>query len=162
VVSAKNIPIRQQTLMKLGRNERLMRVGTGALVLLLVQLLDLSDQAHAGCSHLAAVQSDAEGNLYSLDEVIGAGSPLSLARDAQFPTPGRSPWPSGSCSGPLCSRSTPLPISTASPLPGRSDQPAALAVPATFVVMSQESVTFDEPIAGMVEQSLSIFHPPRV
>ena len=109
------------TVMKVAKYQRLMRMGAGALMLVLVQGLCLTSSASAGCSHSIGVQSDPFVDLYLLDEVIFAGS-SSVPGAAHFPGELPAPRRTKPCSGLSCPNSSRLPVSTTSPQPVGADQ----------------------------------------
>jgi len=145
--------------MKSIRSERLMRLSTGALVLLLVHGLGALRSAWAGCNHLVASRSDSFLKFDQLDELnqgnsIGSSSG-DLARGSQGPNRNKP------CSGLSCSGRVPLPVSTASQGPEDSDQWGALATVAVVLSPSPSARPSDEPGPRASGQAASIFHPPR-
>jgi hypothetical protein len=147
--------------MKLGHYERLVRIGAGALTLLLLHGLGFSGMARAGCNHLVGAHSDPLGTLAALDELIVAGSStVSVTPQFSGERPvSRSPKP---CSGMSCSKSTPLPASTASSGPAVSDQWGTLSTHAAFVVIAAHTLTIDDSVRGSRGRLNSIFHPPPI
>jgi hypothetical protein len=133
---------------------RLMRWGTGALVLLLAHGLGAPAAARAGCNHLVTSQSDRLLDINRLDDLI-AGSSAPLDGPGQ---PG--PRPPGPCSGPGCSSSIPRPASTTTPGSGDPDQWAALEAARDSAVLAPPRLVPDEPAARPAGHKLSIFHPP--
>jgi hypothetical protein len=132
---------------------RLVRWGTGAIVLLVLHGVCAPRSALAGCNHLVISQSDPVLDLSRLDDLV-AGD-----RAHRQPTPRP---PQAPCSGMNCSSPIPPPVSTADPLPERSDQWGDLAAPVIIPDTSLESRSTDEPaLRGSLEKS-AVFHPPRV
>ena len=147
--------------MKLAQFQRLMRVGSGAFMLLLVQGLDLSSAAIAGCSHSNSAHPDPFVDLYMLDEVIfAAGSSSFVPVDAQFPGEPRMPRRPKPCSGLSCPNSNQLPVSTASPEPVGADQWGNLGMRNPLDVVWARATTIAESGRGSQCQACSIFHPP--
>jgi hypothetical protein len=147
--------------MKFGHHQRLVRIGAGALTLLLLHGLGLSGTVCAGCDHLVCAQSDSLGNLAGLDDLIVAGSaavPLVAHFPGEQPAPGRP----GPCSGMRCSNSTPVPVSTASPGPVGSDQLGTLSARAPFEVMAAHTLAIDDSVRNSRRRVSAIFHPPPI
>jgi hypothetical protein len=142
--------------------KRLGRLGTGALVLLLVHGFGAPRSAWAGCGHPVGSQSGSFGDLYRLDAIFMAGSSATqhdgLSRSPLQPPAHRSP-----CSGLSCSSRDPLPISTASPGPDSSQQwGAANGALVNLDTTPPAGRTCDEPAPTTTGEKSSIFHPPRV
>ena len=133
--------------------ERLLRWGTGALVLLLAHGLGTPGAALAGCNHSVTSQSDRRLDFNRLDDLITGGSIDLLAGQ---PGPGRP----GRCSGPGCSSEVPRPVSTASPSSSGPDQWMALGAVLGLAITSPPRLVPDEPAARPAEHKPSIFHPP--
>ncbi len=133
---------------------RLMRWGTGALVLLLAHGLGAPAAARAGCNHLVTSQSDRMLDINRFDDLI-AGSSARLNGPGR-PTPGRP----GPCSGPGCSSRIPRPASTTTPGSSGPDQWATLEAVLGPAVPSPPRLVPDEPAARPAGHKLSIFHPP--
>jgi hypothetical protein len=142
-----------EDVMKSAFQRRLARWGTGAIALLVFHGFCAPRSAWAGCNHLVGSQSDPMLNLSRLDDLVAGG------RAHGQPAPERRQSP---CEGMSCSSPTPLPVSTANPLPERSDQWGAVGervvVPDTSL---PERRTDDCAPRGSVEKT-SVFHPPRV
>jgi len=147
--------------MKLGRYQRLVRLGTGALMLVLVQGLDLIGIARAGCSHMVGSQSDPLFDHQWLDEVIVAGSFSSVLVDAYFPGNRPAQGRPSPCSGLNCSNSIPVPPSAASPEPVRSEQWGTLGMLVTLQILALRGITVDDSVVAPRGLVHSIFHPPR-
>jgi hypothetical protein len=152
-------PFGSVSVMRVAQYQRLMRMGAGVLMLLLVQGLDLSSSASAGCSHSIGVQADPFGDLYSLDEVIFAGSP-SVRVDAHFPGEPPAPRRPKPCSGLSCPDSNRLPVSTTSPQPVGADQWGTLGMRVPLDIVWARATTIEESGRGSQSQPCSIFHPP--
>jgi hypothetical protein len=146
--------------MKLAQYQRLMRMGAGALMLLLVQGLDLSSSASAGCSHLIGAQSDPFVEVYLLDEVLFAGSSSFVPVDARFPGELPAPRRPKPCSSLSCPKSNRSPVSTASPEPVGADQWGTLGMRDPIDIMWARATTIEESGPGSQCQPCSIFHPP--
>jgi hypothetical protein len=146
--------------MKLAQFQRLMRMGAGPLMLLLVHGLDLSSSASLGCSHSNTAHSDPFVDLYLLDEVIFAGSLSFVPVDAHFP--GELPMPRRPkpCAGLSCPNSNQLPVSTASPEPVGADQWGTLGMPNSLDVVWTRATTIANSERDSQCQVCSIFHPP--
>jgi hypothetical protein len=146
--------------MKFGHYQRLGRMGTGVLMLLLVQGLDLSSIACAGCSHLVGAQSDPLVDLQLFDDVVVAGSSYTVPFEAHVPGEQPAPGRPSPCSGLSCSSSTPLLPSAASPEPVGSDHWGTLGILVTLEIMSAHAMMVDEPVGASRALVRSIFHPP--
>jgi len=142
------------------RSERLMRLATGALVLLLVHGLGALRSAWAGCNHLVVSRSDSFLRFDQLDDLnLGNSSEASsddLTRGSHGPTRNRP------CSGMSCSGRVPLPVSTASHGAEGSDDWGALATIPIVASASPSARPSDEPTPRGSDQAACIFHPPRV
>jgi len=133
---------------------RLMRWGTGALVLLLAHGLGAPGTARAGCNHLVTSQVDRLLDVNRLDDLITGSS-------ARLDEPGQpGPRPPRPCSGPGCSSGVPRPPSTASPSSTGPDQWAALDAVVDSDIASPPRLVPDEPAARPAGHKPSIFHPP--
>jgi hypothetical protein len=152
-------PFGSASVMTVAQYQRLMRMGAGVLMLLLVQGLDLSSSASAGCNHSIGVQADPFVDLYLLDEVIFAGSP-SVRVDAHFPGELPAPQRTKPCSGLSCPNSSRLPVSTTSPQPVGADQWGTLGMRAPLDIVWARAGTIEESGRGAQNQPCSIFHPP--
>jgi hypothetical protein len=155
-------PFGGSSVMKLALYQRLMRMVAGALMLLLVQGLDLSSSASAGCSHSNGDQSDPFVDLYLLDEVIFAGSSSFIPIDARLPGERPVPPRPKPCSGLSCPNSNGLPVSTASPQPVGADQWGALGMRDPLDNVWARAARNEEAGQGSQCQPCSIFHPPPV
>jgi hypothetical protein len=147
--------------MRFGHYQWLVRIGAGALTLLLLHGLDLSGTVCAGCNHLVGARSDPLGNLAALDDLIVAGSaavPVMAHFPGEQPAPGR-PKP---CSGMSCSNSTSVPVSTASPGPVGSDQWSTLSTHAPFEVVAAQTLAIDDSVRNSRGRVSAIFHPPPI
>jgi hypothetical protein len=142
--------------MRKGHSKRLARLGTGVVVLLVVQCFCASRSAWAGCSHLVQSRSDRFHVLDRLDLLIENGS-------GQSPFEPSAPARRSPCAGLSCSSRESLPISTATPgSDGSFEQGCALD---RLVVPSADSHShrpFAEPARPLMVERQSIFHPPRV
>ena len=133
-------------------------------MLLLVSLCTSPSAAWAaGCSHLVTTRSERLRELNQLDELI-FGRPSSWLRgDAgQSPadrpgSPARTP-----CSGPSCSNSVPLPVSTLTPVQEGRDRWGSLGVVIVIEPTSVYDRMTDEPALSPADNTTSVFHPPRV
>jgi hypothetical protein len=135
--------------------KRLARLGTGAILLLLVHGLYAPGSAWATCNHLVTVRPDPSFNLARLDALIVGDS---VKSPLEQPAPARR-MP---CSGLSCSSQVPAPASTISPEPNGSDQWGTLGVLVVFEVTSPPVTTNDQPAPRSSAEKTSIFHPPRV
>jgi hypothetical protein len=140
--------------MSFWRSTTLFRIGVGAALLLLTQVLCAPRTAEAGCNHLVSSNSPSYVSLAHLDELITGQTPGPLS-DSGGP---KGPPP---CSGPSCSGRVPLPISTVLPSVHGLDQWCLLAdlldltgPPAHFAWM------IETPTLPSSDPSL-VFHPPR-
>jgi hypothetical protein len=138
--------------------ERLMRWGTGALVLLLAHGLGVPRTARAGCSHLVTSQSDRLLGFNRLDDLITGGTSALLADDAGRDLPG--PRRPGPCSGPGCSSGVPRSVPTAPSAPVGPDQWVALGAILRLTEVAPVRHSPDEPAARPAGHKPSIFHPP--
>jgi hypothetical protein len=141
---------------------RLVRLGTGALVLLVVHGFGAPRSAWASCGHPLSAQRNPFLDLYLLDEILMVGS-SSFSHDGPPRSPLDPPARRSRCSGLSCSSRDPLPISTASPGLDSSQQWGAAA--GTLVdpdIRSAAGRAFDEPSPTATGEKTSIFHPPRV
>jgi hypothetical protein len=141
---------------------RLARLGTGALVLFLVQGFGAPPSAWAGCTHPAASQSDPYRDLYRIDTLFmgGASSP---ADDGLTQSPLEPPARRSPCSGLSCSSRDPLPTSTTAPAVEGSQQWGSLGGMRVVIrTTSLYSRALDEPAPADAGDKTSIFHPPRV
>jgi hypothetical protein len=136
--------------------ERLMRWGTGALVLLLAHGLGAPGVARAGCNHLATSQSDRRLDVNRLDDLITGGLTAMPTDEPGQPGPARP----RRCSGPGCSSGVPWPLSTTSPSSGGPDHWVALEAVLGLAVTSPPRHLPEEPAARPAGSKPSIFHPP--
>jgi hypothetical protein len=137
--------------MKSASLRRLAQWSTGAILLLVLQGF-CARSAWAGCNHFVRSQTDPMLNASRLDELVAGGpahgQPAPERRHAQ-------------CSGMSCSSQTPLPVSTANPVPERSDQWGALPALAIVRITSPHARIAHEPAPCRSILKASIFHPPR-
>ena len=143
--------------------QRLARLGTGAVLLLLVQVFAASGSVWASCNHLVTSRSDPYLSLARLDGLFVTGSPAK-AMGATIQSPLEAPAPARQlpCSGLTCSSRDSLPSSTIAAEPGDSDQWGALIAQLVPKVASPPFATQDEPASCSQLIRISIFHPPRV
>jgi len=133
-------------------------------MLLLVSVVASPSFARAGCdNHLISSSSDKSVNLLYLDSLILARSSISLQGDRDRSPLDRSDAPRRpSCSGPSCSNSVPLPVSTVSPRPEGRDHWGTMGTIVAVDTTSVHDRASDEPKLSPTGESSSIFHPPRV
>ncbi len=136
--------------------ERLARLGTGALVLLLAHGLAAPRTARAGCGHLVTSQSNRELDDNRLDDLITGHSTAMLAGDPGDSGP-RGPLP---CSGPGCSNGVPRPVPAAPSAPVGPDQWLALGDLLRLGDADPHRLPPDELSARPAGHRPSIFHPP--
>ncbi len=134
-------------------DRRLARWGTGAILLLVLHGFAAPSSAWAGCNHLVGSQTDPMSKVTRLDDLVTGGT-----ADGQ-PAPERRQAP---CSGMSCSSSTPLPVSTANPLPERSDQWGDVSAPVISRDTCHHGRIIDQPAPRGSHEPTSVFHPPRV
>jgi hypothetical protein len=141
--------------------KRLGRVGTGALIVLLVHEFFAPRAAEAGCNHLVVSQSDRLLDFNRLDTLIIAG-PSSLPSMERVQVPLQPPLPERRipCSGTSCSSGVPFPVSTASHGFEGFDQWGALSALVLKLIVSPAEKTIDEPALRSTVYKLAIFHPP--
>jgi hypothetical protein len=138
------------------------RLGSAALVLLMLLCVSAPRAALAGCDHLFQSRLDPFHEINRLDELVIAGSSGSPDGFSRSPFDRSLPGRSKPCSGLSCSSRVPLPVSTASIASDGSQQWVALGVP--FVVESKSLTrdSRDESRPSSSGDKSSIFHPPRV
>ena len=149
--------------MRSGQFKRLVRLGTGALMVVLFHGVCAPSPARASCSHPIGTSSPLVLSLHRLDELIMTGS-SSVSEDGLVqPTGNESvPMPRVPCSGLSCSGRVPLPVSTASLVHDRADQWGTLEMRVVLDKSSQPAKTRDGASLHSVSQNTSIFHPPPV
>jgi hypothetical protein len=144
------------------RFQPLLRLATGALVVLFAQDFCALRPARAGCNHLINSGSDRTFAFNQLDELIqGSSAGLALeelGRGSQ-PSPGSNR--NKPCSGPSCSSRAPLPVSSASSGSDGFDQWGAMSTVAVVPGPSPTAGAFNESGLRASAQRTSIFHPPR-
>ena len=148
--------------MRSGRFKRLARLGTGALILLLVHGILCASRCPGRLQpSRRSLESDRRLDLNQLDAFI-VGDLSSLASGDRLQDPLRQPRPKhGSpCSGPSCSDRAPVAVSTASQGPQGSDQWGALCTLVLQPDRSPPDQTIDEPAPCSIGHNCSIFHPP--
>jgi hypothetical protein len=140
---------------------RLARLGTGALVLLIVHCVGSPRSAWAGCSHPPGASTVPFRDLYRLDTILMGEAPSSpFVGLSQFPP--ESPARRSPCSGMSCSSRDPLPVSTASPGARAAQQWCSLdALAVCHMINSWNCRALDEPVPAASGPKTSIFHPPR-
>ena len=137
------------------------RLGTGALVLLVVHGYGAPCSAWARCGHPVGSQPGSFGELYRLDLIFMAGL-SSTSHDGLSRSPLELPARHSPCSGLSCSSRDPLPISTASPGPLSSQQwGAAFVVLVDLDTTSPSGRTFDEPAPSAIGEKRFHLDPPR-
>jgi hypothetical protein len=134
----------------------LVRLGIGAIMLLLVLGGLAPRPARAGCDHPFGVEIRGAWSAAHLDPLITGGSRTVLGHN-QSGVPGR-PLP---CSGPTCSGRVPLPASSAPSVVQTLEQWGL--VPGVFDLSPPVASTprDDETLAHLPAQPSRIFHPPR-
>jgi hypothetical protein len=148
--------------MKPTQHNRLPRWVAGAIALGALSSLCVPRSAAAGCSHLVNSRSDRYASLVRLDELVRADSPAGALVAADSQSDHGKPLQPRPCSGLSCSKSTPLPSSSAKLAPRQVDQWGALFGP--IVVPSRISALMANNKADTRSALLktAIFHPPRV
>ncbi len=133
-------------------------------MLLVVGFFVAPFSAWAGCdNHLVSSSSDPFVKLHHLDALIVGRSSNSLQDDRGGSPLDRSEAPRRTpCSGPSCSKSIPLPVSTVSPGPEGRDRWGATNSIVAVDITSVHNRASDEPKLSPTGESSSIFHPPRV
>jgi len=131
------------------------RIGIGALSLLLIQALYAPRPAWAGCTYPATSSAQRASSLASLDELITGGNPSAM--QGHRPDP-RRPAP---CSGASCSGRVPLPVSTAATGVADPDQWVALGRTVDLARSSGGIDRDDDEDPYLGGSPLPIFHPPR-
>jgi hypothetical protein len=149
--------------MRSGHFNRLVRLGTGALMVLMVHGLCAPAPAWASCGHSVNSPSALISSPYNFDELIMTGT-LSVSEDGLAQTSRNRPLPGHGvpCSGLSCSGRVPLPVPTASLVHERSDQWGTLGAPVVLDNSSRPAKTKNGPLLHSGRQSSYIFHPPRV
>jgi hypothetical protein len=148
--------------MRSGRFEQLVRLGAGALMVLMVHGVCAPTTARADCSHRVGLRSAAISSLYGLDELIGTGnSSISGHALAQSPHDRPVPGPRVPCSGLSCSSQVPLPVSSVVAGSDGSDQRGALVALMGIDTTSLPDRRTDECVSHSAGEGSSIFHPPR-
>ncbi|HZW34479.1 MAG TPA: hypothetical protein VFF52_27390 [Isosphaeraceae bacterium] len=144
--------------------ERLRRIGTGALVLLLVHGLGTTRWASAACNHLVTSKMDHPAEFSRFDALItgdGDGSATIAGNPTPDPLNPLGPKHQGPCSGPGCSSRVPMPAPPAFPDSDRSDPWVVLNAVVHLPLASPPCRTSDEPAGRPGGVTPSIFHPPR-
>jgi len=146
------------------RFQRLARLGTGAILLLLVQGLAAPGSAWAGCTHLVTSRSDPYKNLARLDGLFVDGSApqvmgTSIESPLNIPAAPARQLP---CSGLTCSSRDSVPGSTVATESDDSDQWGTL-ITELVPELARSPVSADgDPAPRSEIAKTSIFHPPRV
>jgi hypothetical protein len=147
--------------MRSTRRERLARLGSGALVVLLAHSVCASRSAWAGCNHAVALQSARLLDINRLDALISDGASASVSAELAAGSKSESErTPSVPCSGPGCSSRGSLPLPTTSQGSDSSDQWLALQAVACLVLAGPPDHTRYEPGVRPIGRKLCIFHPP--
>ncbi len=145
------------------RVQRLVRLGTGAILLLSVQAVAAPGSVLAGCNHLVTSRSNPYTNLVQLDELIPTGSSgEAIDTSVNFPPQKTPPARRLPCSGLACSSRDSMPVSTVSPEPDESDQWGTLIAQLSPEFAPPPIPTHGEPAPHSEAEKTSIFHPPRV
>jgi hypothetical protein len=148
-------------MMRSGRFKRVVRLGTGALMVLTFHGFCAPAPAQASCSHRIGSPSALITSLYGLDELIM--SELSFVfedgsvqshRDRSIPGH-RAP-----CSGLSCSGRVPLPVPPGMLTQDRPNQWGKLGARFMLDESSLPAKLIEGPPPHSVRQSASIFHPP--
>jgi hypothetical protein len=148
--------------MKPTQHNRLQRWVKGAIALGALSVLCVPRSADAGCSHLVNSQSDRYASLVRLDQLVRADSPAgSLVSDVSKLDQGK-PLQPRRCSGLSCSKSTPLPASSAKLAPRQVDQWGALFGPIVVPSRICALTATNQADARSALLKTAIFHPPRV
>jgi hypothetical protein len=145
--------------MGLVHSKRLVRLATGALLVLLVQFLGAPGIAIAGCSHEVSSASDRFQRVSQLTgDLLANKNGLSSEQIAQgLPAPARPKR----CLGLSCSSRDPLPSPNGLHFFEGSQQWGALAMVSAPRRPSSVARHFDEPRPRACDQANLVFHPPR-
>jgi hypothetical protein len=138
------------------------RLGIGAILLLLIQGLLAPRPAWAGCNHLVRSNVQKFGAFADLDALITGGVSTGIESDpvgdaAARPKPSR-PLP---CSGPSCSGRVPSPVSTAVVGAVDLDQWGVLSDSLDIARPPGTAEWADESLLDLPGNPSRIFHPPR-
>ena len=138
------------------------RIGIGAILLLLIQAFIAPRPSWAGCNPLVGSSTHPARSFAHLDDLITTGNPSMIQSHRAVGLPARSgPGRPAPCSGPSCSGRIPLPVSTATTGFANPDQWGVVGE-SLDMTRSPGRVEYhdDEPpchSGGL----LFIFHPPR-
>ena len=138
------------------------RIGIGAILLLLIQALFAPCPSWAVCNHLVGSSAQPAGSFAHLDELITAGNPSMIPSHRVGGLPARpGPGRPAPCSGPSCSGRVPLPVSTATTGTAHPHHWGVLGE-SLDLIRSPGHIECDEEAppyhSGIL---LLVFHPPR-
>ena len=144
--------------MRTGHCKRLVRLGAGALLVLMVYGFCAPAPAWASCSHRVGTPSALISSFYSLDELIMTGtSPVPEDDSAQSPLNWSVPGHRAPCSGLSCSGRVPIPVSTASLVHDRADQWGTLVARVMLDKSSHPAISIDGSSPHSVQTELLHF-----
>jgi hypothetical protein len=141
------------------RSKRLVRLVTGAALLLLVHCIGAPRIARAGCSHDVRSQSDPFQRISQLRSDLLANSNVLPSQNSAEGLP--EPTRHKRCSGLSCSNRDPLPSPTGFHFFEGLQQWGALAKLSALLRSSSFARRFDEPRPSTCDQANLVFHPPR-
>jgi hypothetical protein len=141
--------------MGLIRFKRLVRLATGAFLVLLVNCVGAPRSAIAGCSHdVSSVSSP----FHRISDLLANTSDLLSEKTAQgLPAPARQKR----CSGLSCSSRDSLPSPTGLHFSEELQEWGAMAMLSALSRPSSIARRFDEPRVRACDQAYLVFHPPR-